>query len=368
MKIEDYDKDYVELSLKDLHRMTEENNEIEIDLDDYFTYVEEHSYQNAEEEEMEFVCQKRAQTMRESLENKLYHKAFENAKELKHWEYSKYRDEIENCYEECAMNNVFEALVYEADKYTKRGDGIVRPEAFPYLYKLNEMGYIKSFRWLADCYYRGIGCEHDQLKAEKLYLEAMLFDDSNYSRNMYMRLKPELHDYAGDDLLKRLIQCYVCDDGEAADFVRIKIAELILDRKIKEYEPETAYALLKRKYDYDGISYYRLGECILDGIGTERDPIIALYVLEMALGDLEWIIEDFDDEWTREMIRDSFHVEQDYIRAYEETKNLIERAKQEKNKLSEYDIVCAHNGMLDEDEIIEAWEKETTDFIKRSRR
>lgn len=282
--------------------------------------------------------------------------------------YSSYRQEIEGCYEKCAVNDVFEALVYEADKYTKRGDGRVRPEAFQYLYKLNEMGYIESFRWLADCYYRGVGCERDLQKAEKLYFEAMLFDYSVYSKEMYMRFHPELHDYTGDDLLKRLIQCYAYDIGGDSNFARIKIAELIMDGMIKEYEPETAYALLNRRYDYEGISYYRLGECILNGIGTDRDPIIALYVLEMALDDLEWIIGDFDDEWTEEMIRDSFHDEQDFINAYEETKRLIERAKQENKRMSEFDIACSHNGLLDEDEIVEEWENKDTDFIKRSKK
>ena len=149
--------------------MVEECNEIEIDLDDFADYLEELNYENVVEEEIEAECQEYSSAMRTSLKEHNYHHAFENARELKKRNYLRYKEEIDKCCEECAEHDVLEALIYEADKYTKRGDGKPKSEAFRYLYKLNEIGYIESFRWLADCYYYGIGCEKD-LKKQKNYI------------------------------------------------------------------------------------------------------------------------------------------------------------------------------------------------------
>ena len=359
----DDDQDEVEMSLEEFQSMIGENSEIEIDLDDFAAYMEELGYKSIEEEEFETELQNHVCAMRASLECENYYSAFEYA--MKRLDYSRFRDEIDGCYKECADHDVIEALIYETERFTNRVDCKLKAEAFPYLYKLNEMGYIQSFRWLADCYYWGVGCERDLQKAEKLYLEDVLFNGSNYSRNMYLSFHPDLCEYVGDNLLKRLIQWYICDVGSDPSFARIKIAELILDGKIKEYAPETAYVLLNRRYDYDGISYYRLGECILNGIGTEKNPLVALYVLKMALYDLEWIVGNFDDEWTKEVIMNPFYEEQDYVDAYEETQRLIENAMEEKSRMSEYDIVYTHNGLLEEEQVIKALENAKIDFIKR---
>ena len=368
MGFDDNNEDDIELSLDELHKMIEEANEIEIDLDDFVSYMNELKYEQDEEEERELERQECVKAMRDSLESGNYGSAFEKARTLKSIGYSQFREEIEECYVECANHGVLGALIFEADKYTKRGDGRVKPEAFPYLEKLNNMDYIDSFRWLADCYYRGIGCERDLKKAERLYFEAMLFSYSDYSREMYMSFHPDIHDYAGENLLKRLIQCYAYGINGDSDLARVKIAELILEGAIKEFEPATAYALLKHHYSYDGLSYYRLGECILNGIGTDADPIVAKYVLETALDDLEWMIRDFDDEWTQEYVRDSFHEEKDFIDAYGETKRLIEQAQCSISKMSECDIYLKYGEDFDEELIYEEWEQKPVEFVKRSRK
>ena len=367
MGFDDNDEDEVELSIDDLHRMIEEANEIEIDLDDFVAYMEELNYERAEEDEREFEIQEYAEAMRQALSNGEYHKAFANAKELQYRGYSQYKVEIDSCYKKCADNGVEEALIHEADKYTIRGDGKVKPEAFPYLKKLSDMGYIRSFRWLADCYYWGIGCEKDHKKADRLYFEGMLFDKSEYCRSRYAGLHPELEYYESEELQKRIVKSLVLGGSWHAGYARTKIAELILDGVIKDYKAEAAYALLKNEgYTDDGISYYRLGECVLNGLGTTKDPIVAKQILESAISDIEWIVDDLSDEWAKEIMEDSFHTEKEYLDASEHVYELLDYAEESIERLGEYEVYLAHDGVVDEEQIYDDWCEEKPLFIKRS--
>lgn len=362
----DDDKNEVELSLEDLHRMIEESNEIEIDLDDFADYMEEQSFKSAEEAEMEAARQEYATSMRESLDSGNYYKAFESAKELRKRGYLLYREEIDSCYEVCAEHNILEALVFEADKFTKRGDGRPKAEAFRYLHKLSEMGYIESFRWLADCYYYGIGCEKNWEKAEKLYFEGMLFGRNRYCYIQYFSMRPERKEYDGDELLGVLVKNL--SDGDCwYDYERVRIAELIMDGMIKEYRPESAYALLKGvRYSDDGVSTYRLGECVLTGIGTTADPIVAKQLLESAIDDMEWVVRDFNDEWAKDMMDESYHDENDYKNAFESAHRLLSEAENMIKKSDGLDMIALHNGIVDEDQIYDDWCDEMPLFIKRS--
>ncbi len=338
-------------------------DEIDIDINDFLGDMnEKEGEEEYESEELEYYT-----LMSDFLAAGNYNKAFENAKKLKCGGYSKYKEEIDNCYIECADHGVFDALVFLVNKYT-RSDGKVKPDVFEYLVKLNDMGYIGSFRWMADCYYRGIGCEQDLKKAEKLYFEAMLFDYSDYSRDKYMTFHPELKEYAGNNLLKRLIRCYAYDINRQASLARIKIAELIMDGKIEEYEPKTAFVLLKKGIEEDGLSSYRLGKCVLNGFGTDANPVVAKIILETAREDLEWVIEDFEDDLTREYAGADFHEKKDYVEALDETILMIEQAKCEISKMDEYDMYFGYDLEEDEDLIYEEWEEKPVYFIKRMRK
>ncbi len=357
----DEDQNYVEIDVDELHKIIEEHNEIEIELDDFAAYTVELSYQNAEEDEMNAECLDYADVMRKSLENGEYHKALDNAKELKRRCYLKYREEIGRCYEICARHDVLEALVYEVDKFTKSGGGRVIPEAFPFLEKLNAMGYIDSFRWVADCYFGGIGCEKDKIKSERLYFEGMLFGKSDYCRNMYGSMHPELEKYNGDDLLKNLVRNISFSRGVRDDYERIKIAELILDGRIKEYRHESAYVLLKNAgYTYDGYADYLLGECVLNGIGTTANLIVAKQLFELAFNDMECLIRDFDDDWARRIMEESYHEKNDYENAFDNINRLLDEIKY---KIISVDLM---NGFIDEDQLYDDWYNEKAQFIVRS--
>ncbi len=112
---------------------------------------------------------------------------------------------------------------------------MVEPGAFQYLQKLSEIGYIRSFRWLGDCYQFGIGCARDPKKAERCYFEGMLFDKNEYCKAWYAQMRPELEDYEGDDFLKNLVRTMVFGNGWDSECAKVRIAEFIMDGVIKEY-------------------------------------------------------------------------------------------------------------------------------------
>ncbi len=367
MKFDYDDQDWIEISIEEFHRMIEDQDEIEIDLDDFVAYMDELSRENTECEEIEYETQELVSNMREALSVENYHEAYEKAIELRRYNYSRFREEIEKCFEECAKHDVLEALIYEADKYTKRGDGRVKPEAFQYLTKLDRKGYVASFRWLADCFYYGIGCERDVKQADRLYFEGMLFEKSEYCRKKYSGMHPELDEYEGSNLLKNLIKCISSGNGWYDDYERIKIAELILEGMIKEYRPESAYILLRNvKYSYDGYSTYLLGECVLNGIGTEADPIVAKQLFEFAIDDLDWIIGDLEGEWAKETMEESYHSAKDYEEAYESARVLLIEAEERIKRADFVDMLVEHDGLVDEDQIYDEWHEKKPLFIKRA--
>ncbi len=355
--------DEVEVSIDEIRSM--EDDEIELSSAEIAGNMGYAIMERLEEDDVGDKNRLLCLSMRDALNDRRYKAAYNKAMELMKGGYSKYRHEIEDCIMTCAENDLPEAMIYEAERYTKHGDGQAKPEAFPYLKKLSDMGYINSFRYLADCYYHGIGCERNMKAAEKSYFEAMLFDYSEHARDRYLSFHPDFEEYEGDDLIKRLIHSIAYEYRSRYRYAHSKLGELILDGKIKEYARETGFGLLCHWGYDDGISSYRLGECILYGIGTEPDAIVALMVLEAAYDDLDYIINDFDDELTQKMIAESFHEEKDFINAREETLRLIEYAKEEISKLDEYEIAKTHSGLTDPDQIYEQWMHEPLEYIKR---
>ncbi len=366
-----------ELSLEDLQEMIDEGEEI--DLDDLIADVSEEALEKAEDSEREDHCNEYADAMRTALAQEQYHKAWLEARELGKLSYPEYRDEIESCYKECADHGVEPALIHMMEKGISREHNKVKEDAFPYIKELSGRGYIPGFRWLADCYYYGIGCEKDMKSAEKLYFEGMLFDDDDYCREKYRYFHPEPAEFDGGGLIKELVRDMVYT---SSDYARLRIGELILEGQISEYAPASAYSLLKprrseyasiyklswldfRKYD-DGFYFSLLGECMLRGIGTDADPVVALQIFELALEDLEWIVTDPKDEYAKEAIEKTYHEEKDFVEALDRTKRLIQEAKDQIREQGEYNIMTEHNGVVDPEEIFKEWEKEVPLYIKRA--
>ncbi len=272
---------------------------------------------------------------------------------------------IDTFYDEDAARDPVKDLVFEAERYINKKNEMVEPGAFPFLQKLSEIGYIKSFRWLGDCYLFGIGCVQDPKNAECSYFEGVLFDKNEYCKAGYIKLRPELEDYKGDDLIKNLIKAMVFGDWWNSECARARIAELISDGVIKEYTAETAYTILKdQKWLDDGISDYYLGKYILTEGQEIEYPIVAEYILKDALDTLEYTIRDFSDEQAVATLDEFFHTEREYFDAFRQTKILLEDASDMKKKY-EYDLLVKY-GDIDEDYIYDEWCKKNPLFIRRS--
>ncbi|SEA70658.1 hypothetical protein SAMN05216349_12371 [Oribacterium sp. KHPX15] len=218
--------------------MIKDECEDDIDLEYFDRYLEilsiENEISNMYEQAIE-VCVK---SMHSALSDGKYETAFKLAKKLQGYSTFTNRDEIEACYKVCAEHGILEALIYQMENYIDTDKEEVNPEAFPYLYQLAELGYVKSFRWLADCYSQGIGCERDLYKSEHLYQEGMIFDCDEYCRKTYANLNLEIEEYSGNDPLMIAIKTIVCSiNEEKVDYTRIEIAKLILEGKLKEYMP-----------------------------------------------------------------------------------------------------------------------------------
>lgn len=315
------------------------------------------------------VCVK---TMYSALCDGKYQTAYKLAKKLEGFGAFSNCEEIEECYKTCAEHGVVDALIYEMEKYIDTEEEEVKPDAFPYLYQLAKVGYTKSFRWLADCYSEGIGCERDNYKAERLYKEGMIFDGDEYCRKIYANLNLEIEEYSGEDPLMIAIKTIVCSiNEEKVDYKRTEIAKLILEGNLKEYMPESAFAILKTTgLTYNGITEYLTGQCVLYGIGTEKDPIVAKYILEEAVRCLEYELKHWDDTMSvSNRIRRYAFKKEYYICALDGAKILLKQAKINEEELDKEYMERVYDGILDdltEQIAFNKWSTANRLFIKRT--
>ncbi len=358
--------DEVELTPADLKKMINENREAELSPEEFAKVIKKRRVDDPETAEKIIQREELFDDMNAALAERYYQMAFDIARELMNTCYSDYRHDIDNCIEICAQQGVVEALIYKANLYTVKSvfKG-TQPEAFPYLKKLADMGYIKSFQWLADCYYYGIGCDTDKELAQKYYFEGLLFDKSWYCSSRYEKMHPELENYDGDNLLIKLVKELVCSEKGLDSRARMRIAELILDGQVKEYAPESAYVILKSEDDdLNELAGYRLGECVLYGIGTKADPFVAEYLLDDAVNELKWLAEDpFDD--TLEVKQETFYEFEELVQMREKAEELLQTAKEQYKKMSYEEKIELYGYRSPDDYFFDVWKEEKAEFIKR---
>lgn len=241
-----------------------------------------------------------------------------------------------------------DSLIRLANHYIAQGNGKVVPKGAPYFIRLAELGYIRYLRWAADCYNYGIGCEHDDAMATQYYFESILFEGNEISKHALKALRPELEHYEGENLIKLLTKAILYSDKDKAEDAIVKFSEIIMAGEIREYARGAAYIPLKRIYEqwsYDcPLKIMRIGECLLYGIGCESNPFAAVSILEEAIDNLGWIVEDIERGETPEWAEDSFHTASDYIEALEEAKNLFAQAESEAVRFYEPVNGYFHNG------------------------
>lgn len=311
-------------------RSNDNCNEIIIPQEDVLTFLESLRQKKIEEEEQNEQCQESFRNMQAAINNGKYNDAFVFAKELQKRAYTAFQDEIEACYLCCAEHDVREALVFLTERMIYRNDGKPTAEAFPYICRLADMGYIRSFLWAAECYDWGIGCSINRREAAKYYAEAILFENNARAKERYKKLDLA-HDYPVADKAVWAALYHILR-GEMGWMARVKFAELIMEGNIKEYDPAAAFAVLLSGYgringDEEGIYYLRLAECYLYGIGVETDYSMAYVLLEFADFLLECLVEDSDWGW-QEGSGESIYEAKDYVAALEKVKLLLKETEE----------------------------------------
>lgn len=336
-------------------RSDNDRDEIVIPPEEVTAFLESLREQHAEEEEWDEQSLKLLDNMHSALNDGKYYDAFVFAKKLHAHEYAKYMDEIEACYLCCAEHNVGEALAFLTERMIYRNDGRPSPEAFPFICRLADMGYIRSFIWLAECYNWGIGCDIDREKAAKHYVESIIFGNNNRAKELYKSLNPEADYPIADEKYSGIIHSII--HSGMGWLARVKLAEMIMEGKIKEYAPASAFALLMLEYNdgyysNDGILLLLLAQCYLNGVGTEADHFKAYIALNDAEFELDGFVEYADDGFWQNSAEESLYEAKDYTVALEKARVLL--------KETEEKIDCPDDILMTEE-----LEKENPRWIKR---
>ena len=354
-----------EITIEEFQNITF-RDEFEIDLDDFTDYLLNREEEQIIEDEYRSRMDDRAASMNDLLEHGRYFEAFSESEELRKRAYADYKDEIEHCLEICVKNDVPDALIRMAHKHIDPNVLKIKPEGFIYLKKLSDMGYIESFRWLADCYYHGWGCDRDLQKAKKLYFEGLVFDQSKYCRQRYAELYDE-NDYPDNELLRQVIACILEPRRTIDECALARIALFMRDGVIKGYGSKAVYVLLKNTYSmwtWDGIFHSVLGECLLHGIGTEANPVVAFYILKDAVEELNLYVNYPDDEKIEYMISEAYFEYEDYVNIFDKTKLMLAEAVEKTEKKVNY-CFMGYDFRFDDD-IYDEWEDKKERFISRT--
>ncbi len=328
--------------------------EIEMEPEEFAEFVERANRESARKDEMSDAVAALLLLMRDFLSVGEYGSAFECTRELRFIAYHQYKQEIDDCIKTCADHDAVNAVIWLFEKMVNPSSGKIAPEAFPYLVKLADWGYIPSFRWIGDCYLNGIGCEHDIKKAEHYYFEGMVFEGNDYCKKKLTELLPELKNYSGDDLIKVIAKRFLCADGYDVIYVLSRFGELVIDGKIKEYRQESGIPLLMRALDtIDGFAHFKLAEYFINRSADYNDCVIAASLLGEAKYALEFMDCDYAGEDISWLLEEALRTEQDYREALEQTYKLCEAVKG-----VDINSSCSH-------EIYENWKNDYPKFIRR---
>lgn len=325
-----------ELSLEDLHKLIEDNREIEIDITQFgLGQLEEYSAEPV------------------------------NADDVKPgiW--------ISNY-------DPYDSIIREAERSCNCGEGRISSEYFPKMLELAGKGYIRSFRWLADCYAFGIGCDKDRKKAMKLYFDGMLFEKNEYCRLKFIELCPDVTKYDGAVPIRKLLREMALNkddpNPEWKFSYRCRFAQMIIDGDICGYSEVAAYCLLKNYLPEDpddfGFASYYLGMCLMNGTGCKADPIIAKKLFEKAYKEHEkhnievfWSDDDNEDEWDPYDL--CYRNLDEVMKLHDDIVRMLEISDKAVKSLNEYEIWTSHDGLTDSDDIYDAWLKEKPIFIHK---
>lgn len=205
----------------------------------------------------------------------------------------------------CAANGVDEAQFELALSFLETGKNY--DMLYLYLKRLADKGYVKSFYPLSVCYIHGYGCKIDLYEARELMLKAFIFrsypDTMSSHYEFYSHVKELFEEYA--DIKQARNYFYGIDCGQnyqksftyfAAAFVKngdayagCMLGKFYQDGIGVKANCSVALELYKRcrwgiiSCDYNDyfemMPEYKIGMCLLDGIGTPQNKQFASYYL-----------------------------------------------------------------------------------------
>lgn len=205
----------------------------------------------------------------------------------------------------CAANGVDEAqydIVISFFETQQNYDMV-----YLYLSRLAGKGYVKAFYYLALCYFNGYGCETNLQAARELMLKAFVFraysDTMSSHYEFYSHVKELFEEYA--DIEQARNYFYGIDCGQnyqksftyfSATFVKYgdAYAGCMLGKFYQdgigvkancsvalELYKRCRWAIISCDYNdyFEMMPEYKIGMCLLDGIGTPQNRQIASYYL-----------------------------------------------------------------------------------------
>ena len=346
---QDYEEDEVRISLDELENLIEER----ICLDDLKTLGSVREAEDLYTEE-NILQQELLDLMDDSLLNHNFEKAFAYAKKLKAIDYSRYRNQIYSCIKACADEGILGALIEITKPVLSEVRGKMSPEMFQYLVYLSKAGYINSFYRLGNCYLFGEGCVADKQKAIDLFFDAYLFCNVFQCKRLLRDCYWELSKYKESELWAGLIRDLFENRNEDA---KCRMAELMFEGSISGYSEKATYLMLRKYNSIDGYGNFLLAKCLLQGIGTEVNYVVAKKLLMEANSSMDSfeVLTNPDEK----MLRSYYHETIDFCEVHNEILELLHYLE---NKIGETNEVYSES--WDEDDIFIECRDEEILFIK----
>ena len=306
------DSKFHDISFEEFQEMVDKASEIEIPLESFQDFVDELTgYDNAVESDVlsqfrhaEFLifCGK-------------YNKAFEYAYGVHDNLPQSFLPRMYKVYDTCAEHNVLDANILMADYFYERWDssGRIRGQAFIYLERLYEIGYLPYCWRLGYCYMTGLGTEINKEKAKNVLTDGFLYYKdmkcAEYLRQLIPRIDDALEDGAKlfwgmgcEQNYRRafdlLFNAALYDVDYSMGYCFTRMADIMMQINIGT--SRKAYLLYKmavsewfptapeidEEFCEDDI-FFKVGKCFLEGYGVQQDYFKAAWYFNDYLGYLK---------------------------------------------------------------------------------
>ncbi len=327
------DSQFHEISFEELEDIVAECAEVEVPLESFQEFVDE---TNGYEKDLTDEITERLCYCESLVDAGKYTEAFNKAYELHTVLPQQLISRLFKLYDACATHGNIGANAVLADHYFCRGESSteIKGQAFDYLYRLYQKGYLPYFRDLGYCYLHGIGTSIDKKKAITVFTKGFLYCGDHACRQYLQELVPEIPDAFEDgsrfylgigceqnyEKAFELLTNAAIYERYGAGYCFARMADILRVSKIEGGNARKMALLYKSamkeifidapevdaNYN-EGEIYYNIGLCYFDGYGVKQDYYKAAWFLD----DCHYYL-DVDDE--RHMRADEL-IKEAYARA-----------------------------------------------------